>query len=440
MRIRNGTKYVDVPNRAGYVYARVRNNLSEVVQVYNDAVVPAYGLQVLITRDSVVKSRYKVVAKDFGMYPDGWGTPSPYYALHASSHEFNPSSPGGDIVWVYPQQFLPLLAYPGSTGTVSIYPYTYNYNDTWYFVGNTGTASLITYNPTGTANNKVVLVYIDTNGNPQLTAGQEFASVTGSSQIVPYIPDMPVSGLYPLAAVRLAPTTTDIVWANLYDVRPFFDKPSTNTSSSSTPTYPSVYEDSTFKTTGTSFVFGSNMDVVVTGTTAFISSSVGSGRTLISEQTPTGTSTVTWNSILGTYKSLEIEYVARSDASSDEVDMVIRCNNDTTDANYRSELFFMLNVTSIVAGNVADITRIPANTASAGYAGYGIIKIINYASTIFHKMILCNSTERQGAPYETYFINGAVHWENTAAITRIDLVIDSGNYMIGSTFRLYGVN
>lgn len=232
-----GSQYVDVPDREGYVYARIRNNLSEVVQVYNDAVVPAYNLQVLITRDDVVKSRYKVVAKDFGAYPDGWSTTNPYYATHASSHSFNPDNPGGDIVWVYPQQFLPLLAYPGTTGVVNIHPYTYNYNDNWYYVGGTGTSSVVPYNPTGTTTNSVVLVYNDLDGNPKLLRGDEFSSsYTGTVQIVPYIPNLPNDCLFPIAAVRLATGTSTVVWANLYDVRPFFGG-SSNSSTFSTGSF-----------------------------------------------------------------------------------------------------------------------------------------------------------------------------------------------------------
>jgi len=231
----NSTKFVDVPNRAGYVYARIRGNLSEVVQVFNDVVTPAYGLQVLITRDDVVKSRYKVIARDFGAYPNGWGTTSPYYTPHATSHSFNPDDPGGDIVWIYPQQFLPLLGYPGTTGTVSIYPYSYEYGGNWYYVGNTGTSTLLVYNPTGTATNRAALVYLGYDGNPKVIGGQEFpASYTGTVQVLPYLPSLPDDGLYPIAGVRLAPGTTSIAWGNLYDVRPFFDIPSTTGSSSST--------------------------------------------------------------------------------------------------------------------------------------------------------------------------------------------------------------
>lgn len=227
----NSTQYTDVPNRSGYVYARIRNNLSEVVQVFNDAVVPAYGLQVLIARDDVVKSRYKVIARDFGAYPTSWGTTSPYYAPHSTSHSFDPNNPGGDITWIYPQQFLPLLAYPGTTGVVNIHPYTYNYNNNWYYVGGTGTSSVVPYNPTGTTTNSVVLVYNDLDGNPKLLRGDEFSSsYTGTVQIVPYIPNLPNDCLFPIAAVRLATGTSTVVWANLYDVRPFFGGSSVSSS------------------------------------------------------------------------------------------------------------------------------------------------------------------------------------------------------------------
>lgn len=280
----HGNQVVEVPDRDGYVFVRVRNNTSEVVQAFNDAVVPAYNLQVLITRDDVIKSRYKVVARDFGAYPTSWNTPSPYLALHGSSHSFNPDNAGGDIVWVYPQQFLPLLAYPGSTGVVNIHPYTYNYGGDWFYVGNTGTSTLLTYLPTGTITNKVVLIYSDYDGNPKLTAGNEFPNTyTGTVQIVPYIPDLPDDCLFPIAAARLATGTTSIVWANLYDVRPFYSTKSvTGSYSPASHTHPHttndllIYDSSTFKITGTAINFADDLVVIVTGTTAHVSVATGS--------------------------------------------------------------------------------------------------------------------------------------------------------------------
>jgi len=45
-----GDQFVDVPNRPKYVYVRIRNNVSEVAQAYNDLFTLTYGQAVLVQR------------------------------------------------------------------------------------------------------------------------------------------------------------------------------------------------------------------------------------------------------------------------------------------------------------------------------------------------------------------------------------------------------
>ena len=45
---------VQVPNRNGYVYVRLRDNNSELVQAYNDKVSPKYNLPVLVACDEPI--------------------------------------------------------------------------------------------------------------------------------------------------------------------------------------------------------------------------------------------------------------------------------------------------------------------------------------------------------------------------------------------------
>src|SRR4030043_136982 len=66
----NGVRTVEVPNRNGYVYVRLRDNLSEVCQAFNDNVSPVYGLPVLMVRDSTNRTRYKILGRDLGRYQD----------------------------------------------------------------------------------------------------------------------------------------------------------------------------------------------------------------------------------------------------------------------------------------------------------------------------------------------------------------------------------
>jgi hypothetical protein len=214
----NGDNVVDVPYRLGYVYVRLHSNLNEVVQVYNDKVSPVYGLPVLVVRDDIDTTRYRIYGRDTGAY-ENWQTSSAYIPRHGDQHSFG----YGDITWVYDQQFLPLLVYPSGTtgaGLVMIAPDLIWHNSAWMSVGGTGTASLLTYKPTG-SNAALVLVSIDAVGNPKLTAGSYAAvTVTGGYALFPYLPE-PENTDIPLAAIRLVSGTTNIGWDSIYDVRSF---------------------------------------------------------------------------------------------------------------------------------------------------------------------------------------------------------------------------
>src|SRR5512138_2903438 len=133
-----GAKVVEVPGRAGFVYVRIRGNQSELIQAYNAAVSPIYGLPVLLARDGNI---YKVIGRNLDRYRD-WGN-TPYLPKHGSQHSFNHElGIGADITWVYSQQFMPLLAYPsGTAGSMNLVvnPAFYEWNGNWKFSQTTGT-------------------------------------------------------------------------------------------------------------------------------------------------------------------------------------------------------------------------------------------------------------------------------------------------------------
>lgn len=220
-----GQKLVEVPNRKGFVYVRLRNNTSEVIQAYNSEVSTIYGLSVLVARQNNI---YKVIGRDQDRYKD-WGN-IPYLPKHGGQHSFNQAiGMGADITWVYPQQIMPLLGYPsgtnGSNGII-VAPYLLrDLNGGWKYAGNTGTPDITMYRPTTATGAIMVLVYIDTvSGNPYLLVGSGtmfHAGLTGTSQIAPYIPQSPNPNWIPDTAVRLTTGTTTLLWGNLYDVRPF---------------------------------------------------------------------------------------------------------------------------------------------------------------------------------------------------------------------------
>lgn len=219
----NGVETVDVPDRQGYVYARVRSNLNEVIQVFNDKVAPVYDLPVLLLRDPNVPTRYKIDGRDVGRY-ENWGTSAAFLAKHGNTHSFDPAGRGGgDMTWVYSQQIMPWNVIPSGTygsGNVLISAYP-RYNSQWVYVGNTGTASLLAYKPTGTLS-RMVLVYLNSSNNPTLLAGDPFdSSISGTALLLSHVPATPASTI-PLAAVRVDSDTSTILWDDIIDVRPFF--------------------------------------------------------------------------------------------------------------------------------------------------------------------------------------------------------------------------
>lgn len=222
----DGERLVEVPNRNAFVYVRLRNNQSEVIQAYNNQVSPAYNLPVLVER---MGNRYEVVSVDTQRYENNWASFAPFLPRHGNTHSFDiESGGGGDIVWVYPRQFMPLLVMPsGSAGAANLIVNAYtlkNDDGTWRYVGNTGTQSLNPYIPSSTSGAVMGLVYLDSeSGNPQfiINSGTVFSNtITGSSQITPYIPQVTSNTQIPLAAVRLV-TGSVLSWDNIYDVRQF---------------------------------------------------------------------------------------------------------------------------------------------------------------------------------------------------------------------------
>lgn len=167
---------------------------------------------------------------------------------------------------------------------------------------------------------------------------------------------------------------------------------------------------------------------------------VSAGRVLISEQTPTGTGTVSWASIPAGYKSLEIEYVARSTQVAAASDISLYFNNDKTAANYRRMIWYVYttNSTNASGADGALAGAVAAANATAGFCGHGVMKINDYAGTAFDKQALIHCGWRESATAMYNWIC-TIDWESTAAINRIDIDLTSGNYDTGSTLRLYGV-
>jgi hypothetical protein len=218
-----GSLIVEVPDRRGYVYVRLRDDQDELVQAYNSVVSPVYDLPVLVMRDDIDPSRYRVVERDLGRY-NTW--PSSYVPKHGNQHSFSAEvGAGGDPVWVYGRQMMPLLPHPSGTSgadSIVIERYTYYWQAQWICAGGTGTAAFTPFKPADNTA-RMVLVYLDAYTNPTLLAGDTYfpASLTGTCEVLPYVPALPEAAGIPVAAIRLVSGTSIINWDNIYDLRPW---------------------------------------------------------------------------------------------------------------------------------------------------------------------------------------------------------------------------
>lgn len=276
---RSGQKLVEVPNRQGFVFVRLKNNTSELIQAYNATVSPIYDLPVLVVRANGV---YKVIGRNETRNQNQWGQ-APYLPKHGAQHSFNPVlNIGGDIVWVYSQQFMPLLGYPsGSAGSpqLAISPYIIqDLNGNWKYVGGTGTPDTTPYNPTTGSRSIMGLLYIDTvSGNPGflINSGTYIdSSITGSGDIAQYIP-RPNASQLPISAIRLVSGTSVLTWNNVYDVRPFLQVLPTGTAGGggATGTFSWYIQDEgvPLGTANTLNVVGDNATISISGTVAKLS-------------------------------------------------------------------------------------------------------------------------------------------------------------------------
>ncbi len=219
----NGVQTVECPDRASFVYVQVRSSEAEVIQAFNDQVAPVFGLPVYIQWQG---NRYVVTGRDTMRYSN-WQDNSAFLPRHASTHEFRGSA--GDVVFVAPEQFLPLMPQPsGSIGARSLLINDYNAmltTGSFVYVPQQSTQDLVAWHPSTTGAVMVLVMMDALNGNLNYVVGSGSIfsnALTGTADVLPHIPVVPdISRYLPIAAVRLVASTTFIGWDNIYDVRPF---------------------------------------------------------------------------------------------------------------------------------------------------------------------------------------------------------------------------
>ena len=156
-------------------------------------------------------------------------------------------------------------------------------------------------------------------------------------------------------------------------------------------------------------------------------------------------SSVAFTSIPQTYDHLEVTAYVRDDRSATSDDILMSLtpvggSNDTTDANYDTQLLQGAGSTLTAAQSAADRTVGNISSANETANAFGVLTItlVNYAKTDRHKHSLSVSG-RAASATGIYFRSN--RWENTAAIEAITFTPSAGsNFVAGSVFQLRGIN
>jgi hypothetical protein len=152
---------------------------------------------------------------------------------------------------------------------------------------------------------------------------------------------------------------------------------------------------------------------------------------------PTGT-TVSFTSIPQTYKHLRMHIVGRSSYTAYDQAAYVNFNSDTG-SNYRrrytlSNGAMPLYATSGAASHTWVLPDYPGSYIDSNNFASGVCEIFDYSDT--NKITTLSA-------FGGYATGGwgqsTGYWNNTAGVTRIDIVIANGNWVSGSHLALYGI-
>jgi hypothetical protein len=184
--------------------------------------------------------------------------------------------------------------------------------------------------------------------------------------------------------------------------------------------------------------------LTLSGTT--LSANPGSGavgsEVLISEQTPSGTGTVSFTSIPATYRDLVVRVRGAGTTASTTVNINATLNNDAA-AHYHGEILSVSNgaTNSISAINDTHVSlgNVPGSTATAGSSAYIEMTIGDYRGTTFNKEVFVHEGWRSAATGTGVQVGIiAYNWADTSAVNRVDVIMASGSFATGTVVSLYG--
>ena len=159
----------------------------------------------------------------------------------------------------------------------------------------------------------------------------------------------------------------------------------------------------------------------------------------IATVTGTGSSpTISFTSIPGTYKHLQIRANAKSTGSGATYNIAF--NSDTTSENYNAHRIMGAAGTVSAAGNIGGRNFFGYYYGDSMDAFTGmIIDIHDYTDTGKYKIARTNAGVQHNLTQAAEHALASILWESTSAITSITLNHNSGNWSSNSTFALYGI-
>ena len=164
----------------------------------------------------------------------------------------------------------------------------------------------------------------------------------------------------------------------------------------------------------------------------------------IASATGTGSSnTITFSSIPSTYTSLQVRITVRNTNATTGVDgLLVRFNNDSTSSGYEGHSLTVtdpgLAAQAFLSQNHITIQCVPNANNAANIVGAAIIDLHDYTSTTRKKTLRAFSGCNLNGSGTSYLSLSSGLWKNTAAITRIDFVANTG-FSTQTQIALYGI-
>jgi hypothetical protein len=164
----------------------------------------------------------------------------------------------------------------------------------------------------------------------------------------------------------------------------------------------------------------------------------------IGRLTPSGSGTVSFTSIPGTYTHLKVIGLGRSSNAGTAADPVAVQFNSDTGANCDRSYMGGSGATTFSGSSTSETScifgEVPQTSTHPNWPGTFEAIIPMYAGTTFYKQVQTLYAMTKGAAASlspANVINFQSIWKNTAAITRMDIF--GPNWVSGSTIILYGI-